>query len=363
MKIGIGTAVVTPFDRNGEVNERSLANHIDNLISRGVESITVLGTTGEASTLSAHERYRVIAVAKEIIANRATLIVGVGTNDTAKSLEYIAAAEKEGADCLLAITPYYNKCNNNGAIAHFGALAKATALPILLYNVPSRTGYSLPIEVIRSLLAFPNIIGIKEAEATVNRLNSLGIIVTEQTDSSTDYSDCSNHKVHVLMSEIDNQSETMSHSKGNTDGNTGKEHDLCIKNRVHGRKLHLICGEDCAYLPFLAYGANGIISVVANVAPELIVALRTAYVTNPERAIFLNTLVTRLSELLFCEVNPIPVKFALNLLGADVGLPRLPLAELSHSLRDRFEAQLFEIMREIQSNVVASKRTGILRDN
>ena len=166
---GVGTALITPM-RGGKIDHDALGKLIDRQIDAGIEAIIIAGTTGEASTLTDDEREELYISAKRAISGRASLILGVGTNDTAKSLEYTKMAESVGCDGLLTVTPYYNKGTREGVFKHYELLAKSTYLPIILYNVPSRTGVDLSPAMVERLSSFENIVAIKEAKGDRERL-------------------------------------------------------------------------------------------------------------------------------------------------------------------------------------------------
>ena len=269
---GSGTALVTPF-RDGKVDFAALGALIDWQMISGTDALVVLGTTGEPSTLSDVEREQIIAFAVEHAAGRVPVIAGTGSNDTAKAIALAHGAEAEGADALLVVTPYYNKAGDDGLIRHFSEIANCVRIPIIVYNVPSRTGVNLKPEIVVELAKHPRIRGIKEAS-----------------------------------------------------GNMRQIAELC---RLAGDGLYLYAGDDADAFGVLALGGQGVISVAANVVPtamhELAARFRAGEIAE-SRAMQLSLL--PLIRALFCEVNPIPVKAALAEMGRIGEEMRLPLTPL-----------------------------------
>ena len=271
---GCYVAIVTPFNDKGAVNENALRTHIDFLISKGVAGIVPCGTTGESPTLSWDEHNHVVDVALEQAQGKIQVIAGAGSNNTAEALAAAKHAQTMGADAILCITPYYNKPTQEGLYQHFKAIATDVDLPIVLYNVPSRTGVNLLPETVARLCAFKNIIAVKEASGNV-----------------------------LQISEI---------------------HRRC------GDRLTILSGDDSLTLPVLACGGQGIISVVGNIAPEKLIAMMNAYFAKDTKtALALHEALMPLSQSMFIETSPIPVKTAMNLLGMNAGPLRLPLVAMS----------------------------------
>lgn len=266
---GVGTAIITPF-KNGKIDYSSLDGLIDFQIKSGVGAIILLGTTGEASTISERERGEIIAFAYEKIKKRVPLIVGCGTNNTEVSIRYCKNARELGADALLLVSPYYNKASTRGLIYHYEAIAKSVDLPIILYNVPSRTGVNIPVSVYRALFRTPNIVGIKEASGNISYL-------TEILDTCGDFFD-------------------------------------------------IYSGNDDLTLPTLALGGKGVISVCSNIVPSKMALLcKSFFYGDLASARKIQLELNSLIKALFCEVNPIPIKYACSLLGFCQNELRLPL--------------------------------------
>lgn len=265
---GAGVAIVTPMNKDGSVNYDKLGEIIDAQISGGTDAIVICGTTGESATLSGEEHMECIRYAVEKVNKRVPVIAGTGSNDTAYAVEMSADAEKVGVDALLLVTPYYNKTSQRGLIAHFTAIADAVNIPIILYNVPSRTGCKIEISTYKELAKHRNIVATKEACGDIS-----------------------------FIAEI------------------AAETDLVIYS-----------GNDSEILPIMSLGGKGVISVASNIIPKEIhdltqYALKGDYKTAAEMQLKYLSLI----KALFCDVNPIPVKEAMNLMGMEVGECRLPL--------------------------------------
>ena len=270
---GSGTALVTPF-RNGNIHYKRLAEYIDFQYESGTSAIIVCGTTGECASLSAAEHDALIEFATNYNAGRMKVIAGIGGNHTAACLAHAENALKCGADGLLMVTPYYNKTNQSGLIRHFLTVADAVELPLILYNVPSRTGMTIKPETYAALSPHPNVNGVKEASGDFTLIS------------------------HVLCQ---------------CDG------------------LWVWSGNDDNTLPMMALGAVGVISVASNIVPAVVARLCHLCLTGDFKAArLLNQQYFELFHALFMDVNPIPVKAAMELAGMEPGLPRLPLGQLSH---------------------------------
>ena len=271
---GACPAIVTPFDATGAINYDRFAQLIDEQIAGGVDAICVLGTTGECATLSLREHISAVNFCVKHVNHRVKVIAGAGSNDTSAAVYLSQHAQDSGADALLHVTPYYNKCSQEGLIRHYEYIADRTELPIILYNVPSRTGVSFTAETYRVLSQNPKINGVKEASGNFSLV------------AHTRY--------------------------------------LC------GDDFYIWSGNDDQVVPMVALGAKGVISVVANVAPKLMVDISHLCLDGKfQEAFQLQLQHTELMDALFVEVNPIPVKAALNLMGRDVGGLRLPLCDIS----------------------------------
>ena len=269
---GIATAMITPFDENG-VNLEELGKMIEFQIDGGTDALVILGTTGEPATMTEAEKESVIRYSVKKADGRIKIIIGTGSNDTAKAVASSVKAEKLGADGVLAVTPYYNKCTQKGLYDYYKAICDAVGIPVIAYNVPSRTSVNILPETVEKLAEIPNMAGIKEASGNMAQV-------------------C----------------ETMRRIRGKTD---------------------LYSGEDFLNLPMLAIGGAGLISVASNIAPALLKKMYTLVKQNRlEEANAVQDFLLPLEDACFLEVNPIPVKAAYNMLGFNAGVPRSPLTEL-----------------------------------
>lgn len=271
---GAGVALVTPMKGNLEVNYDKLAELLEDQIKNGTDSIIITGTTGEASTLTEEEHLEVIRAAVSIVGRRIPVIAGTGSNCTKTAVYLSKKAEEAGADGLLVVTPYYNKATQKGLISHYTEIAKSTDLPIILYNVPGRTGCRIAPETAAALARdVDNIVGMKDAVGDI----SYTLRLMEQTQGDFD----------------------------------------------------LYSGEDGQVIPLLACGGIGVISVLSNVAPRFTHDMVMNYLNGNQReALEMQCKAIPLVDALFCEVNPIPVKAALNLMGWEVGSLRAPLGDI-----------------------------------
>ncbi len=283
---GAGVAIVTPFKANGEVNFEKLAELIDFQIENGTDSIIICGTTGESSTLSHEEHLACIRFTVEHVNKRVPVIAGTGSNCTETAIYLSTKAEKYGADGLLLVTPYYNKTTQKGLIAHFTDIANAVKIPVILYNVPSRTGCNILPETAAYLAKnVENIVGLKDATGNMAQ--------TMQT---------------VLLSE---------------------------------GKLDIYSGNDDQIVPILSVGGKGVISVLSNIAPRQTHDIVAKYLDGDrEGSMELQLKYLPVCNALFCEVNPIPVKRAMNLMGMEVGSLRRPLVEMEEANAVKLEAAL-----------------------
>lgn len=284
---GAGVAIVTPMYENEEVNYDKLEEIINQQIDGGTDSIIITGTTGEASTLSMEEHRNVIKAAVEFTKHRIPVIAGTGSNCTRTAIQLSQEAEEDGADGLLIVTPYYNKASQAGLVKHYSQIAHSTKLPIIMYNVPGRTGCNLLPETVATLFKQEeNIVGLKEATGNMAQA------------SQTMYL---------------------------TDG-----------------KIDMYSGEDGLVLPMLSIGGIGVISVWSNIAPRQVHDLCYSYFNGDmETAQKLQREALPLVDALFSDVNPIPVKTAMNLMGMEVGPLRAPLCDMS----DAAKAKLIEAMK------------------
>ena len=269
---GSATAIITPFDENG-VNYEVFGELIEYQIENGTDAIVFLGTTGEPSTMSFEEEHILMDYAVKKVNHRVKVIFGCGSNNTADAVMTAKAAEKFGGDGLLAVTPYYNKCTQNGLVEYYKAICSAVSIPVIAYNVPGRTGVEIQPATMAKIAEIPNIAGIKDAGGNMSKTM-----------------------------------ETMRLVRG---------------------KCDVYSGEDALNFPILAVGGAGVISVVSNIAPKAVKTLcNLIFDGKIEEAIALNDKLLPLANACFVEVNPIPVKKAVNLLGFNAGTPRAPLTDM-----------------------------------
>ncbi len=282
---GACTAIVTPFDQNGAVNFDALGLLIDDQITRGVDALCICGTTGESSTLSIREHIAVVEYGVKRVAHRAKVLAGAGSNDTSAAVYLAQHAQESGADALLLVTPYYNKTSQTGLIRHYEYIADRVDIPMVLYNVPSRTGVSFTAETYRTLAQNPKINGVKEASGNFSLL------------------------AHTLS--------------------------VCPKD------FYVWSGNDDQVVPMMSLGAKGVISVLSNILPEVVVKMSHLCLESKyAEASQIQLEYMELIDALFCEVNPIPVKAALNLMGVEAGSLRLPLCEISPKGRQVLETAM-----------------------
>ena len=283
---GAAVAIVTPMKANEEVNYEKLAEIIEMQIQAHTDAIVICGTTGEASTLSHEEHLEVIRYCVEKVAKRVPVIAGPGSNCTETAIYLSQGAEKYGADALLQVSPYYNKATQKGLIKHFKAVADSVKIPVILYNVPSRTGCNILPETIAWLVEnVDNIVGVKEACGNISQIAKLMQLV--------------------------------------------------------GDKIELYSGNDDQVVPIMSLGGQGVISVLSNVAPQYTHDMVAKYLEGDVKgscAMQLEAL--PLIDALFCEVNPIPVKTAMNLMGLEVGPLRAPLCEMEPDHEDRLRKEM-----------------------
>ena len=285
---GAGVAIVTPMNQDGTVNYESFRNLVEEQIAGGTDSIIVCGTTGEASTLSHEEHLECVKFVIDVVAKRVPVIAGTGSNCTETAIYLSQEAEKYGADGVLVVTPYYNKATQKGLVEHFVAIANAITIPVILYNVPSRTGCNImPDTVMKIAERAKNVVAIKEASGNISQVAKLASL-----------------------------------AKGTID---------------------IYSGNDDQIIPILSLGGKGVISVLSNVAPKQTHDMVMEYLNgNVEKAMQLQLEAIDLCDALFCEVNPIPVKAALNLMGKNVGSLRMPLTEMEDANKEK----LAKVMKE-----------------
>ena len=283
---GAGVALVTPFKENGEVNYEKLEEIVEEQIAGGTDSIIVCGTTGEASTMSHEEHLDVVGYVCKVTGKRIPVIAGTGSNCTETAVYLSAEAQRRGADGLLLVSPYYNKATQNGLKAHFKAVADAVKIPILLFFIPGRTGVTILPQTIADLCKnVENIVGVKEASGNFSAIATL-------------------------------------------------------MNLADG-KVDLYSGNDDQIVPLLSLGGKGVISVLSNVAPRQTHDICAAYFEgDTARSAKLQLDAIPLITELFAEVNPIPVKAAMNLMGRNVGPLRLPLTEMEPQNQEKLKAAM-----------------------
>jgi len=275
---GCGTAIATPFDETG-VNFKVFGDLIEKQISEGVDAIIVCGTTGEAATMTDEERKDTIKFVVDKVAGRIPVIAGTGSNNTKAAIEMTKYAESIGVDGALIVTPYYNKTTQKGLVEHYKTIASSTSLPIIVYSVPSRTGVNILPETCLELSKIENIVAIKEASGNISQVAKIA--------------------------------------------------SLC------GDNLNIYSGNDDQIVPILSVGGIGVISVLSNVFPKYTHEMVYDYFNSDIKEATRKQLAClNMVDNLFSEVNPIPVKAALNMIGYDYGVPRLPLVEMSESKKE-----------------------------
>ena len=290
---GSATALITPFNENG-VNYEVYGQLIDYQIENGTDALVLLGTTGEPSTMSFEEEHLLMDYAVKKVNGRCKVIFGCGSNNTADAVMTAKAAEKFGADGLLAVTPYYNKCTQNGLVAYYKAICEAVSIPVIAYNVPGRTGVEIQPATMAKIAEIPNIAGIKDAGGNMSKTMETFRLVREKCD--------------------------------------------------------VYSGEDALNFPILACGGVGVISVLSNIVPGDVKKLCTLIKAGKiDEAIALNDKLLPLANACFVEVNPIPVKEAMNLLGFKAGVPRAPLTVMEEANRAKLIAAMKNYGLEIKA--------------
>lgn len=285
---GCGTALVTPFNDDSSIDESALRKFVEFQISEGIDFLVPCGTTGESPTLSDAEQRRVVEIVVEVTNRRVPVIAGAGGNNTAHVIKLARECERLGADGLLSVTPYYNKPTQEGLFQHFKAIAEATTLPIILYNVPPRTNVNLLPDTVARLAEIPNIIGVKEASGDISQIAE-------------------------------------------------------IVNRVPA-SFRVLSGDDSMTLPLIAVGGVGLISVASNESPARLAKLTAACLENRwDEARRLNRELFPLMKLNFIETSPAPVKAALAMMGKIKEVSRLPIVPVKPETRDKLRAALREL--------------------
>ncbi len=276
---GAAVAIITPFKEDGSVNYECFGKIIDDQIAGGTDAIVVCGTTGESAAMPDEEHLAVVEYCVKRVNGRVPVIAGTGTNDTQHCINLSQGAEKLGADALLLVTPYYNKTTQRGLVAHYTKIANSVNIPIILYNVPSRTGLNIAPETLKELSKVENIVAVKEASGNISQVAKIA--------------------------------------------------QLC------GDDMTIYSGNDDQIVPILSLGGKGVISVLSNVAPKQTHDMVASYLEGDvDTARKLQLEAIELVDALFIEVNPIPVKAAMNMLGYEAGDLRMPLCEISDANRE-----------------------------
>lgn len=282
---GCGTAIITPFTKDNNVDFEVFEKMLKFQLDEGADSIIVCGTTGEASTMSTDEKKKTIEFAVKTINHKIPIIAGTGSNCTQSAIEMTKYCESIGVEAVLVVTPYYNKTTQPGLVAHYSAIANSTSLPIILYNVPGRTGVNILPKTCLELSKIDNIVAIKEASGNLSQIAEIA--------------------------------------------------NLC------GEELHIYSGNDDQIVPILSIGGLGVISVLSNLMPKYTHEMTEAYFSgNITKACKMQVDAIPLIKSLFCEVNPIPVKAACNLMNLGGGIPRLPLIEMSESNKELLKNEM-----------------------
>lgn len=287
---GAGVAIVTPMNADGSINFDKLGELIDWQIAEGTDAIIICGTTGESSTMTDEEHIDTIKFAVDRVNHRIPVIAGTGSNHTDYAVGLSKKAEEVGADAILLVTPYYNKTSQKGLIVHYTTIANAVNIPIILYNVPSRTGVNITPETLKELSKVKNIAAVKEASGNISQIARVAA--------------------------------------------------LC------GDDLDIYSGNDDQIVPIMAIGGKGVISVLSNVMPKETHEITQLCLENkyPEAQAKMNKVLEFAnSNGLFCDVNPIPVKEALNLMGWEVGECRLPLVKMEDAKIEKLRAKMAEL--------------------
>lgn len=276
---GACTALVTPF-LDGKVNYPMMEQLLRRQIDAGITAVVIGGTTGESSTLSDTEKITLFSRCKDYVGDRCLIIAGTGSNNTVHSVELSIAAEKAGVDALLVVSPYYNKATPDGIIMHYLSICHSVSLPVIVYNVPSRTGLDIPVSVYQSLARIPNIAGVKEASSDITKITRI--------------------------------------------------------RQVCGSHFAIWSGNDDQVVPVMSMGGIGVISVLSNIKPEETAAMCNAALAGDfDTASALQCELLPLIDSLFSEVNPIPVKAAMKIIGYDCGECRLPLTSMNDENREQ----------------------------
>ncbi|MFZ0391470.1 MAG: 4-hydroxy-tetrahydrodipicolinate synthase [Calditrichia bacterium] len=278
-------AMVTPFDKQQQVNYEKIEELVLFHLENGTDALLPCGTTGESPTLSSSEKLKIFKTVVEAAAGKIPVIAGTGDYNTAHTVELTRDAKKIGADAALIITPYYNKPTQEGLYRHFMTVAEKGELPVVIYNVPGRTSVNILPETIDRLADHPLIVAVKEASGDINQISRL--------------------------------------------------HHIC------GERLNILSGDDALTLPILSVGGRGVVSVTANIVPQKVKALVESFLSgNAGKALQLHHEMEALNKILFIETNPIPIKTAMNLMGFNMGGYRLPLCEMAADHREKLKFHL-----------------------
>ena len=278
-------ALVTPFDQNGNIDYDAFGRQIDYQLAAGMDAVCVCGTTGESATMSIREHIAAVEFCVKRVDHKVKVIAGAGSNDTSAAVYLSLHAQDSGADALLHVTPYYNKCSQTGLIKHYEYIADRVELPVIMYNVPSRTGVSFAASTYQQLAQHPRINGVKEASGNFSLL------------------------AHTRF--------------------------LCPED------FYVWSGNDDQVVPMMSLGAKGVISVASNIIPDVMLRMSHLCLDNDfQAASELQIQYMDLIDALFCEVNPIPVKAAMNLMGMEAGILRLPLCDMSDANRNTLKASM-----------------------
>ncbi|KMQ52911.1 4-hydroxy-tetrahydrodipicolinate synthase [Chitinispirillum alkaliphilum] len=284
---GCYVAIVTPFTEDDKVDEKGLRSNIEFLIKKGVAGIVPCGTTGESATLTWEEHNRVVDIAIDQAKGRVTVIAGAGSNNTSEAVAAAKHAAEAGADAILSITPYYNKPTQQGLYEHFKTVAEQVEIPIVVYNVPGRTGVNLLPETLEKLCHFKNIVAVKEASANVTQVSEI--------------------------------------------------HRLC------GDKIDILSGDDGLTLPILSVGGKGVVSVIGNIVPDKMSSMIDLYLKGQHsEALEIHQQLAELAQIVFIESNPTPVKVAMNHYGLSAGRVRLPLVDM----KDQNKQTLLNVLKK-----------------
>ncbi len=286
---GAATALITPMHSDGTINYEKLKELTENQIQNGIDALVACGTTGESATVTYDEHIEIIRTVAKQADKRVPIIAGAGSNDTARAVVLAKNATEAGADALLMVTPFYNKASQNGLIAHYNYIADRAELPIILYNVPSRTGVNIKPETYKELAKHPNIVAVKEANGDIGAL--------------------------------------------------AQSIDLCED------KLAFYSGNDDQIVPFLSLGAKGVISVLSNLIPSQTHKICFDYFQgNTAASAKAQIKYIQLVKLLFSDINPIPVKEAMNIIGFEAGPTRLPLTPMSNELKEKLKQEIERVL-------------------